>query len=204
MKEYPHIQGPTKAPRLPCIGFYKYDGSNLRFEWSRKRGWYKYGTRHQMFDHTHEVFGSAVELFQDTVSPQITPVIKSEFRNAESVIAFCEFFGEHSFAGTHIPEDPKELRFFDLNIHKKGIMSPKEFVKFFGTLDISAEIVYTGNLNEELILAVRKNNLGVPLKEGIVCKGGSGHDLWMAKIKTQSYLDALKLRFQGDWQKYAE
>jgi len=25
MKEYPHIQGSTKAPQLPCIAFYKYN-----------------------------------------------------------------------------------------------------------------------------------------------------------------------------------
>ena len=45
MEQYPHIEGSTKAPiGEPCIAFYKYDGSNLRFEWSPKKGWHKFGT----------------------------------------------------------------------------------------------------------------------------------------------------------------
>ncbi|MCK9156731.1 MAG: hypothetical protein M0P12_11625 [Paludibacteraceae bacterium] len=204
MKEYPHIQGPSKAPHLPCIGFYKYDGSNIRIEWSRKKGWHKYGTRHQMIDRSHEVFGTAVDLFHNTVAPKIDPILKSEFRNCESFVAFCEFFGPNSFAGTHIPEDTKVLKFFDINVYKKGILSPKEFVNLFGNLDVSAKVVYVGDFNQTLISNVRENTLETPLNEGVVCKGGSGHNLWMAKIKTQEYLNKLYSRFGKDWEKYAE
>ncbi len=41
MLAYPEIPGPAKAPLgRPCIAFAKYDGSNLRFEWTPKRGWH--------------------------------------------------------------------------------------------------------------------------------------------------------------------
>jgi hypothetical protein len=40
--------------------------------------------------------------------------------------------------------------------------------------------------------------------EGIICKGGTGHNLWMAKIKSQAYFDKLKGVFKEDWEKYGE
>ena len=45
MKQYETIPyyGDYLGPDI--IAFDKIDGSNLRFEWSRKRGFYKFGTR---------------------------------------------------------------------------------------------------------------------------------------------------------------
>ena len=63
MKTYPSIDGLAKAPHKPCYTFVKYDGSNLRFEWSKKRGWYKFGTRKTMIDQNTPVFGSAIPMF---------------------------------------------------------------------------------------------------------------------------------------------
>jgi hypothetical protein len=56
-----------------------------------------------------------------------------------------------------------------------------------------AEVVYQGPLSLEFIDAVRNNEF--PVKEGVVAKGGTGHDLWMRKIKTLQYLEELKTRF---------
>lgn len=36
MKDYPSIESSSKAPKDAGIAFYKYDGSNLRFEWHNK------------------------------------------------------------------------------------------------------------------------------------------------------------------------
>ena len=73
MKQYPEISGSNKAPiGAQCLAFVKYDGSNLRWEWSPKKGWYKFGTRTRLFDHTDEIFGEAIPLFQDTLGPEIT------------------------------------------------------------------------------------------------------------------------------------
>lgn len=206
MKEYPSICGASRAPRQPCIAFYKYDGSNLRFEWSKKRGWYKFGTRHRMFDQTDEVFGVAVKLFNETIAPVIDPILKKEWRDSQEFIVFCEFFGDKSFAGQHNNNDhTRKLVLFDVNVHKQGFVSPREFSKIFSPLDIGAKVVYDGNLNESFIQQVRENTLpGVTLNEGVVCKGGIKHDRWMAKIKTNAYIQKLKDTFSGDWQKYGE
>jgi len=206
MKEYPSIEGPNGDFGKPCIAFYKYDGSNLRFEWSPKKGWNKFGTRTRLFDKSDPVFGSAVDLFMATQAEGIERVIRDtkEFRNNERVTAYCEFFGPKSFAGIHdleIPNEPMELVLFDINLHKKGILGPREFVNHFGHLK-TAQVIYEGNFNQTLIDAVRNRTL--PVWEGVIAKGGNGHDLWMRKIKSNDYLEKLRAVFRDGWEKYAE
>lgn len=202
MKEYPSIPGSAKAPKDQCIAFYKYDGSNLRFEWQRKKGWCKFGTRHRLFDQTDEVFGEAISLFNETVAPKVDPILRKEYRDAQEITAYCEFFGKESFAGQHKPNDPKQLKLFDVNILKRGLVLPREFVKLFGKLDIAAEVVYEGNLNEQFIKDVKEGKYNV--WEGVVCKGGTKHDLWMCKIKTNAYLQKLKEVYADKWESYWE
>lgn len=203
MKTYPSIQGASKAPKGKSgYGFYKYDGSNLRFEWSPKRGFYKYGARTRLFDHTDSQFGEAVELFHDNYASFLEPIIKKY--KTDKATVYMEFWGENSFAGTHANEE-HNLTLFDVHINRKGILSPKEFIKEFGDLDFSAKIVYTGNFNQNLIDNVRKNTLeSIILNEGIVFKGGEGHNLWMTKVKTLAYLDKLKKVYSNNWQDYWE
>lgn len=92
MKSYIEIPGPSKALHLPMIAFDKLDGSNLRFEWSRKRGWYKFGTRNRMFDETDKDFGSAIEIFLETFGESLDRIARLEY-NGAPLVAFCEFFG---------------------------------------------------------------------------------------------------------------
>jgi hypothetical protein len=205
MKQYPSIQGPSKAPRQTCVAFYKHDGSNLRFEWSRKQGWHKFGTRHTLFDESDPLYGPAIGIFSRKYADGISGVMLEEkrFRNVRSVIVFAEFFGQRSFAGQHEPGDEMDLVLFDVSPHKMGLLSPCEFLGLFGHLHVPL-VVYEGNMNGSLIEGVRQNRLSTTLNEGVVCKGGSGHDLWMCKIKTLSYLERLKARYQDGWKDYWE
>jgi hypothetical protein len=214
MKSYPSIDGPAKAPQKPCYGFVKYDGSNIRAEWSKKRGWYKFGTRKCMIDETDIIFGRACTLFKDKYGDSLETVFKSEklFRGIQSVVAFFEFFGEKSFAGMHFPEEQKwDVVLFDLSLHKKGMIGPKEFLDSVGHLPV-AEMIFEGNLGEELIQSVRSETLNCESKyeiktevpEGIICKGENGRNLWMAKIKTERYREELRKRYRMDWEKYWE
>jgi len=51
MKQYPKILYFDQAPlNEQCYAFNKIDGSNFRAEWSKKRGWYKFGTRNTMIN----------------------------------------------------------------------------------------------------------------------------------------------------------
>jgi hypothetical protein len=214
MKTYWSIDGPSKAPRQFCYAFAKYDGSNIRAEWSKKRGWYKFGTRKTMIDSTDTIFGPACDPFKQKYGDDLEKVFKTEklFVGTQNVVAFAEFFGPKSFAGMHFPDDDKrDIVLFDINLHKKGMLGPKEFIDHFGHLKI-AELLYTGNMNDELIEAVRKETMPLEsafeikteIPEGVVCKGDKGHDLWMCKIKTERYKTELKKRYVMDWEKFWE
>lgn len=206
MYQYPSIQGPSKAPHLPCMAFEKIDGSNLRWEWSRKNKWSKFGTRHCLFDSSSE-FAPAIDIFMSKYAEAIEKIIKDHklYRNAERITAFTEYWGQKSFAGQHIADDSKDLVLFDVQVHKRGLLGPREFVDLFGKLDIS-KLVYEGILNDSFIQDVRDGKFPNRQKsnEGVVCKGGSGHKLWMRKIKTTAYMERLKGSFGSDWQKYGE
>lgn len=206
MYQYPEIKGPSKAPHEACIAFEKLDGSNMRFEWSPKRGWYKFGSRSQLIDASYPILGQAIPIFMKKYAEPIERLVKDSkpLRNAQCVTAFCEFFGFSSFAGQHVADEPKNLVLFDFHVHKKGLMGPTEFVQTLGGVEEIEipRIVYQGVLNESLIQDVRDGKYDVP--EGVVCKGGSGHKLWMRKIKTQAYIDRLKNTFGEAWQKYGE
>jgi hypothetical protein len=58
---------------------------------------------------------------------------------------------------------------------------------------------FTGNLTED----VRAGKY--PVAEGVVIKGGSGGaDVWMAKVKTNAYLERLRQAFGENWEDYWE
>jgi hypothetical protein len=216
VKEYPSIEGSAEATDLPCLAFVKYDGSNLRFEWQPGKGWWRYGTRHRIFPLNDPQFGEAVPLFLAKYAADLERVVRDApaLRGAREVIAFCEFFGPHSFAGIHDVghpalcgvehNDPKDLVLFDVSVHKKGFLPADEFRRLFGHLAI-AEVVYEGTLTEAFIRDVREGKY--PVREGVVCKGLVGrapHGIWRRKIKTLAYLAELKERFAVDWQWYWE
>jgi hypothetical protein len=201
MKYYPSIPYPDDfALGQHCYAFYKYDGSNLRFEWSKKQGWYKYGTRNRLFDKTDPDFGSAIELFMNTYADGLAKVFAGkEYRNSDRAIVFAEFFGPNSFAGSHVATDTKQLMLFDVNLHKKGILDPKRFIGDFGHLNV-AQVIYEGEFTQEFIDSVYQGNQ--PVVEGVIVKGGTGHSLWMRKVKTAAYKQRLKELFKTDWEKY--
>ena len=212
MKTYWSIDGPSKGHKgKHCLVFVKYDGSNMRFEWSRKRGWYKYGTRKCMIDETHPIFGRAVPMFLHKYGQHLDEMFRRDkfFRSLHSAVAFAEYFGPKSFAGAHKPWDKKmDIVLFDVNLHKKGFMSPREFVDTFKHLDV-AEVLTECNYGKELIQKVRKETMDLNSKydsrpeipEGVICKGGTGHQLWMCKIKSENYKEALMKYYEADWEK---
>jgi len=210
MLTYPSIEGSSKAPfGKPCIAFYKYDGSNLRFEWQRKgRAWLKFGSRSQLLSETDPVFGSGFHIFHGTFSEdmalalgdQIVTRVTKKYPGMERIVAFCEYFGPTSFAGKHTPFESMELRLIDVSLYKKGFINPREFVKLFGSLRECAEVIYEGNLNQSFIDDVRKGRY--PVWEGVVAKGTI--DPFMVKIKTDAYFKKLNEVYGTEYRNYWE
>jgi hypothetical protein len=201
MEQYPEIPGSRKAPLgKPCIAFVKYDGSNLRWEWSPKRGWHKFGTRTELFSPNHPLWGQAIPLFEPIADDIARRVKESDwrFRGIQRITAFTEFFGPSSFAGTHAEAEPKELRLFDVYLFKKGIMPPRWFADTFGDAPYAAQVVYQGNLSREFIDDVHGGKY--PVWEGVVAKGED----FMVKIKTEAYMRKLKEVYGLKWERFAE
>lgn len=188
MLQYPSIDSWKKSPiGNSCIAFNKYDGSNLRWEYSPKQGWNKYGTRRQMFDKNTPMYNQAIELFNDNMGQVIVDSVNHfHGRKVERITAFTEFFGQSSFAGSHELDEPKQLKLFDVFVFKKGFIAPKQFVKLFSRHEWSADVIYEGNMSNEFINDVRNGKY--PVYEGLICKGND----WSSKIKTIEFLERLR------------
>ena len=193
---------PTTISSLDIYAFDKIDGSNIRAEWSKKRGFYKFGTRHRMLGIDDPIFGEAIGLIQNNFEKDIDGVMRKA--QEDNGVFFFEFFGDNSFAGLH-QEEPHRVILFDVNLHKQGMLPPKEYLKLFGHLDI-ANMLYYGKQNSDFIEQVRNGTLPGMTYEGVVCKAShpSKPGVLMFKIKNQAWHQALRDRCNGDEKLYAE
>lgn len=195
MKQYPTINYYGDYWGLPIIAFDKLDGSNLRFEYSQKRGFYKAGTKNMMIDKNTEHFGFAIDLFLNKYNESLTKIFKSkDYRNIQSIVCFAELLGENSQFGQHDYETDKfDITLFDVELHKTGFVPPRTFVKDFEHTGIPS-IVYEGNLNKQFILDIKNNVFG--LKEGVIGKGlianRKENNLYYFKAKANEWFDRLR------------
>jgi hypothetical protein len=209
MKEYPSIPRSTGNAfrELPdAYVFDKVDGSNLRFEWSRKRGWHKFGTRARLFNEDDWQFGRAIPLFQRTLAEPLAKIFAAQ--HWDQGIVFAEHWGPSSFAGNHHapgtskPLDPDEkmrLDLIDVAPHKQGILGPAEFVRLFSRLP-SAKFLGRFNWTRGFVDRVWRGEIDGITLEGVVGKMGHGktHDLVMAKAKTQAWVDRVRARYSPE------
>jgi hypothetical protein len=193
MKTYPSIVK-FFGDSQDLYTFDKLDGSNLRFEWSKKRGWFKFGTRKRMFDETDPIFGVAVLLFMEQLSEQLERIVVNQ--RWQKVVVFAEFWGKESFAGLHVPEDEKFLTVIDASPLGKGILPPKEFLKYFEEFGPT----YMGYLrwNKEFVESIRTRSNDLPITfEGVVGKTSVKNNIIMFKAKTQKWIDKVKERYES-------
>lgn len=193
MKEYPSIPRYNKDfPDIKIFTFDKIDGSNLRFEWNKKRGWYKYGTRNHLFDSSDETFGCAIDIFLNNLGESLSKI--SYDNKWESIVAFTEFWGNNSFAGIHNLNDEKHLTLIDVDVYKQGILSPKYFLNYFSELNIPN---YLGEIfwDESFIEDVRNSKIKEITFEGVVGKYGERHSLKMIKLKTKAWINKVLQKY---------
>ena len=74
MKRYPSI--PRSVRSFRAYVFDKIDGSNLRFEWDEKKGWFRFGTRHKVIDASHPVFGGAQSIFEARFADELEKIAR--------------------------------------------------------------------------------------------------------------------------------
>ncbi len=198
MKQYPSI--PTEKPNVRATEYWafdKLDGSNIRAEWSRKKGFYKFGSRKRLLGTDQgEILNYSVDLIrahEDTIARQLT---EARFQHA---VCFFEFVGEKSFAGLHNEDDIFETFLIDIATDKKGILPPKEFVNLIAECDIPAPtLLYKGPITNDIIQSVRDGSLNGMTFEGVVFKAKpdrKNQQPAMFKVKNQAWLDKVKATF---------
>ncbi len=191
MKSYPSIN--TKIQDTRVYVFDKLDGSNIRAEWSKKKGFYKFGSRRQLIDSSHPLLGESISLIkQDQLSSIFTNM------KCERAVAFFEYYGPSSFAGSHEIED-HTMTLIDVDIYKRGILPPSEFVELFEDIGIP-EILHKGLLTENIITSIRDGSLPGMTFEGVVCKhlNQKNKVVKMFKIKNRKWIEKLKDKCGND------
>ena len=196
MKEYPTISRVLSRGES-IYAFDKLDGSNIRAEWSRKKCFYKYGKRRGLLDHSNPSLLAAPDLIQTKYAGDLN----ERFRDCHwmEVIAFFEFWGPHSFAGSHEPTDQHTVTLIDVSVKPKGILVPRDFLKVFEGID-HAKMLYHGPFTGEFEQEVRKGSLPGMTFEGVVAKGSlvsPGMPL-MFKVKSDAWIARLKEKCGSD------
>lgn len=197
MIEYPSIAylGNSEirkwVEKIPFFLFEKLDGTNIRSEYSAKRGFYKFGTRKGLFGETHRLFGGAIEKIKAQEDALARVFVENKITRAT---AFFEFFGEHSFAGWHDTREEQDCVLFDVHVGKQGFMPPKQFIKLFEPVVEIPEMAYHGFVTEEIVEQINKGILYGQSFEGIVAKAANPKkgDVIMFKIKNQDWYDKVK------------
>jgi hypothetical protein len=148
------------------------------------------------------MFGAAVDMFQRHYAKGIIDTLRrlKEYRGVTELVAFCEFLGPRTFSGLHVEDEPKQIVLFDIWVPGRGFVLPKDFVAHFGHRPI-ARVVYEGPFTRSFIEDVQAGKYSV--SEGVVAKGvharrqrkgKADQDVWMAKVKTRTWLEELARR----------
>jgi hypothetical protein len=170
MKSYPSIVGRPPSG-TPFYIFDKLDGSNVRAEYSRKRGFHKFGKRNGLLDPAYDVtpfLSQAPGLIMETHSEELARICKKQ--RWERATFYFEFHGPSSFAGFH-QDEPHRVDLLDVSVYRKGFMEPKAFLKLFEDRVPHARLLHHGNFTLDIQEAVAAGEFPGMTFEGIVAKG---------------------------------
>lgn len=201
MKTYPSIESRINRD-VDIYAFEKYDGSNIRGEFSQKRGFYKFGTRNRMMDANDGQLGEAVTIIQNKYSESLSQIFKEE--TWQNVVCFFEFFGLNSFAGQH-EKETHDVVLFDVMPARRGLVPPNEFLRLFKNVHIP-KVLYYGRADTAFEESVRNGTLeGMPF-EGVVCKAPNPNKKItsqpvMFKIKNRAWIDKVNSLYSGEMAK---
>lgn len=195
MKEYPTIPK-TYNGDLTCFWvFDKIDGSQIRVEWTDKRGFCKYGSRKRLLGDDQGVLAKA-KLLAEAQEHKFREVFK--LNKFDKVVCFFEFWGPNSFAGSHLANDEHRLTLLDIDVYKHGMLSPNKFLEIFEPTQVEIpKFLHYGAVDEDFRNLVRKGQLAGVTYEGVVCKAYSKRKrtVEMFKIKSEAWIVAVKAKF---------
>lgn len=187
VKSYPSIPYAITCDE-PIVAFDKLDGSNVRAEWNKKKGWFKFGTRNRLVDISDPIFGKVPQIIVNKYGENLAKALQDN--GYERAMCFFEFYGPSSFAGMHDLKEEQTVTLFDVAPFKRGILTPELFLKQFGHLDVPKVLWFGVVVDDEFIESVRESLLKGMTFEGVVCKS-VGKSV-MFKQKTKKWLNKLK------------
>lgn len=190
MKQYPSIPAGAIAG-VPVHVFPKYDGSNVRAEWTRKQGWRQFGSRRRVLAPGTLLGTRAKPLMLDTYGDDLARIFRAQ--RWDRVVAFFEFFGPRSFAGLHHEDDAQEVMLLDVAVHRRGLLPPDTVRALCAGLKLPP-LLHHGPFTEAMAQQVRDGVFPGQTLEGIVAKGPlktPGRPLSF-KVKSAAWLAALR------------
>jgi hypothetical protein len=200
MKDFPTI--PTVREFLPSDltwhVFDKIDGSNIRAEWNRKQGFYKFGSRKQLLATDSGLLNESRELVLNKYGDPLSAIFRAQ--RYESAVAFFEFYGPSSAFGAHVMDEPHKVTLIDVSPYKRGILPPTEFLRHYGHLEVPA-LIHQGPIDEEFVENVHEGRLEGVTDEGVICKAKADRKTEvpvMCKIKSRVWLDRLRTYCKDD------
>lgn len=203
MKSYPSISTDVDL-LLPYHVFDKLDGSNIRAEWSPKRGFYKFGSRTQLLTPDQKPLWPVVERIVSLESALGAELIKIK---AERAVCFFEWHGPNSFAGRHFdaPAD-MDVALLDISVYKKGLLMPGDVLKLAESAGVKTpRLLRHGKIDQNFLDDVRQGRLSGVSLEGVIGKGAFDKTRGgpvMFKYKSQAWYDRLKVFCAGDVQMF--
>lgn len=138
----------------------------------------------------------APRIFEETYGEALSAKF-SDLR-FEKAVVFFEFYGPNSFAGGHIKET-HEVTVFDIDVYKKGMLPPREFLEVMYGLK-TPRLIHRGNITDDFIDDIFESRIEGVTFEGVVCKN-KNHAF---KIKSKAWLARLKGVCAGDMNKFKE
>lgn len=207
---YPKIPDGTNCPLKKCIAFEKLDGTNIHWIFKSNLGWLDFGTRRDRFpinnggvskfEKAHPELSGLDKLWDPNSDLEFWLMDNPEYNDHNETIVFTEYWGPNSFAGQHNAQDDKQLTIIDVMVDGK-FLSPEKLIKDFSNFGLP-KVIYQGKYTGQFVEDVRKGKY--PVNEGVVVKGVADDQVYMTKIKTNAYLEKLKLQFKDKWQDYWE
>jgi len=202
MKQYPTIPAKNKTGATHFWVFNKLDGSNIRAEWSKNRGFYKFGSRKRLLG-TDQGLISKASMLATIQEEKFREVFK--IAKIDRAICFFEFLGPNSFAGNHVDTDEHSLVLFDVDVYKHGLLNPGEFLKIFGESNIEIpKLLHYGIIDQNIESLIHSGSLPGMGFEGVVCKARrpkTFSEPIMYKIKNQAWIDKVKANFdKSKWE----
>jgi len=196
MKQYPSIPKKPVGESTVFWAFDKIDGSNIRAEWTKKKGFCKFGSRHRLLGTDQGVLAKAeplAKLQEDKFSFYFKKM------RIDKATVFFEFHGPNSFAGNHLETDEHQLSLIDVDIAGNGLIDPKDFNEIFEMAEFNtAKLLYIGPIDEVFVKQVRNGTLKGMTFEGVVCKARRNkrfEEATMFKIKNDAWITKVKSSF---------